>query len=171
MLDEPSAIQSDPTVLEMQLRSSSKKLQYGEVAVRSIENASKSPAAIEKWIQNVTELHRTKPLPQVNYKKSMPEIEKLMEVWPEDFEAALRNLQLPSPELDLSLLEYTKTLCAILDIPVYENPIESLHLMFSLYMDFRNNPHFQARNGNGNADSKGNYEDGADVLEIASEYK
>jgi intraflagellar transport protein 46 len=75
----------------------------------------------------------------------MPDIDSLLDVWPEDFEEALKTLKLPSPDLDLSLAEYAKTLCAILDIPVYENPIESLHQMFSLYMDFRNNPHLQAR--------------------------
>ena len=52
-LDEPAAMQSDPTVLELQLRAKSKKQQYGDVAVRSIDNASKNPAAIEKWIQSI----------------------------------------------------------------------------------------------------------------------
>lgn len=33
--------------------------------VRSIENASKNPVAIEKWIQSVSDLHRSKPPPQV----------------------------------------------------------------------------------------------------------
>ena len=41
-LDEPSAMQSDPTVLELQLRAKSKKQQYGDVAVRSIEDVYKS---------------------------------------------------------------------------------------------------------------------------------
>ena len=40
-LDEPSSNQSNPTVLELQLRAQSKKMQYGDVAVRSIENAAK----------------------------------------------------------------------------------------------------------------------------------
>ena len=144
-LDEPCGSQSDPTVLELQLRAMSKKLQYGDVVVRSIENAGKNPAAIDKWIVSVSDLHRSKPPPQVHYKKNMPDIDSLLDVWPEEFEQALKTLKLPSPDLDLSLLEYSKTLCSILDIPVYENPVESLHQMFSLYMDFRNNPHLQAR--------------------------
>lgn len=168
-LDEPSSNQSDPTVLELQLRAKSKKLQYGDVAVRSIENADKNPTKIEKWIQDINELHRSKPPPQVNYKKNMPDIENLMDVWPEEFEALLSNTPLPSPDLDLSLAEYAKTLCTILDIPVYENPVESLHVMFTLFIDFRNNPHFQARMLN-QADGKERYERGsgagADVLEI-----
>ena len=144
-LDEPAASQSDPTVLELQLRAMSKKLQYGDVSVRSIEQAAKNPALVDKWIQNIKSLHRSKPPPQVHYKRNMPDMDSLLDMWPAEFERALETLPLPSPDLDLSLPEYAKTLCAILDIPTYENPIESLHLMFTLFMDFRNNPHFQAR--------------------------
>jgi intraflagellar transport protein 46 len=151
VLDEPASVQSDPTVLELQLRAISKKLQYGDVVVRSIENANKNPNAIEKWIQNIDELHRSKPPPQVHYRRNMPEIESLMEVWPEDFERALESMQLPSPDLEMSLAEYVKVLCAILDIPVYDNPIESLHVMFTLYMDFKNNTYFQQQQGNQSA--------------------
>mmetsp|Transcript_31727 Transcript_31727/g.53521 ORF Transcript_31727/g.53521 Transcript_31727/m.53521 type:complete len:513 (-) Transcript_31727:99-1637(-) len=185
-LDEPSANQSDPTVLELQLRAKSKKLQYGDVAVRSIEHADKNPAKIEKWVQDIKDLHSSKPPPQVNYKKNMPDIDALMEVWPEEFEQMLATAQLPSPDLDLSIAEYAKVLCTILDIPTYENPIESLHLMFTLFIEFRNNPHFQARMmgggggaaAGGHADAKasnyGNNYGNADVLEIdqgGGEYK
>ena len=105
----------------------------------------------------------------------MPDIDSLMEVWPEAFEQMLNSTPLPSPDLDLSLAEYAKTLCAVLDIPTYDNPIESLHLMFSLFIDFRNNPHFQARMLNGGgaepkngaaANHYGNNYGAADVLEI-----
>mmetsp|Transcript_8392 Transcript_8392/g.12502 ORF Transcript_8392/g.12502 Transcript_8392/m.12502 type:complete len:445 (+) Transcript_8392:139-1473(+) len=171
ILDEPATVQSDPTVLELQLRASSKKQQYGDVVVRSIENAEKNPGAIAKWIQSISDLHRSKPPPQVHYKKNMPDIETLMDVWPEQFEAALETLQLPSPDLDLSLAEYAKVLCSILDIPTYDNPVESLHVMFSLYMDFRDNPHFQAMRQNApGAEGKDDF-GGADVLEINQGYK
>lgn len=172
ILDEPATIQSDPTVLELQLRATSKKQQYGDVVVRSIENAEKNPAAVEKWIQNITDLHRSKPPPQVHYKKNMPDAEVLMDQWPEAFEEALKTLELPSPELDMSLAEYAKVLCSLLDIPTYDNPVESLHLMFSLYMDFRDNPHFQAmRGGAGMGGRENNEYGGADVLEINQGYK
>lgn len=173
-LDEPSSTQSDPTVLELQLRAKSKRLQYGDVVVRSIEHADKNPNKIEKWIQDISELHRSKPPPQVNYKKNMPDMDQLMEMWPEEFETFLASNPLPSPDLDLSLAEYAKTLCSIIDIPTYDNPIESLHLMFSLFIEFRNNPHFQGRmesNGVGGGESKSANTDrargqNADVLEI-----
>lgn len=175
-MDEPSASQSDPTVLELQLRAKTKKLQYGDVVVRSIEYAEKNPGKIERWIQDINELHRSKPPPQVNYKKNMPDMDKLMDVWPEDFENVLRNAALPSPDLDLSLQEYAKVLCSLLDIPTYDNPVESLHLMFTLFIEFRNNPHLQARLGENMqiAQDKGSEMryGGADVLEInQEEYK
>ena len=170
-LDEPAASQSDPTVLELQLRAMTKKLQYGDVVVRSIENASKNPTAIDKWIQNISDLHRSKPPPQVHYRRNMPDIDTLLDVWPEEFETMLETLKLPSPDLDLSLLEYSKILCAILDIPVYDNPIESLHQLFSLFMDFRNNPHLQARDLDiGDRNGGGAYGD-ADVMTIKQGFK
>lgn len=170
ILDEPATIQSDPTVLELQLRATSKKQQYGDVVVRSIENAEKNPQAIEKWIQSINDLHRSKPPPQVHYKKNMPDLDILMDAWPESFEEALKSLELPSPDLDVSLAEYAKILCSILDIPTYENPVESLHLMFSLYMSFRDNPHFQAMRGGANVGNGNDFGD-ADVMEINQGYK
>ena len=59
----------------------------------------------------------------------MPEIETLMDVWPEQFEMLLQSIPLPSPDLDLSLTEYVKVLCSILDIPVYDNPIELIFIL------------------------------------------
>lgn len=43
---------------------------------------------------------------------------------------------------DLDLRTFTKLVCSVLDIPVYENPIESLHVLFTLYLEFKHNPIF-----------------------------
>jgi intraflagellar transport protein 46 len=160
VIDEPAAYQSDPVILELQLRAGIKRSQLGEVSVRSVDNAAKNPQAIQGWVDSIKETHRIKPPPQVHYRKNMPDIENLMDQWPDEFEAFLEAAQasvppgtrggpaaavLPSPDLDLSLAEYVKVLCSLLDIPVYDNPIESLHVMFTLFQDFKNNPHFQAR--------------------------
>lgn len=32
----------------------------------------------------------------------------------------------------------------MLDIPVYDNPIESLHVLFTLLLEFKNNPAFKS---------------------------
>ncbi|RLN94056.1 hypothetical protein BBJ28_00005566 [Nothophytophthora sp. Chile5] len=141
MLDEPSLSQSDATVLDLQLRSTSKK-KHGDIVVRSIENAEKAPREIDRWVKSIADLHRTKPPPQVHYTKSMPDIEGLMQVWPEEFEELLAKTTLPGAELDLALEQYVRVICALLDIPVHKNVYESLHVLFTLYLEFRSNQHF-----------------------------
>ncbi|POM59308.1 Intraflagellar transport complex B protein 46 domain containing hypothetical protein, partial [Phytophthora palmivora] len=141
MLDEPSLNQSDATVLDLQLRSTSKK-KHGDIVVRSIENAEKAPREIERWIKSIADLHRTKPPPQVHYTKTMPDIENLMQVWPEEFEELLSKTTLPSADLDMGLEQYVRVVCALLDIPVHKNVYESLHVLFTLYLEFRSNQHF-----------------------------
>jgi intraflagellar transport protein 46 len=91
VLDEPAAHQSDATVLELQLRAVSKK-QHGEVAVRSIEDAHKRPQDIDRWIKSIEDLHRSKPPPQVHYKRTMPDIDSLMEVWPDEMERVFERV-------------------------------------------------------------------------------
>ena len=59
--------------------------------VRSLENADKNPREIDKWIKSISDLHRSKPPPQVHYTKSMPDIERLMQVWPDEFESSLQK--------------------------------------------------------------------------------
>ncbi|GLE06386.1 hypothetical protein PINS_up015633 [Pythium insidiosum] len=140
-LDEPALQQSDATVLDLQLRSTSKK-KHGDVVVRSLENAEKSPKDIDRWIRSIAELHRTKPPPQVHYSKPMPDIESLMQVWPDEFEELLAKTPLPSAALDVSLEQYSRVICALLDIPVHRNVFESLHVLFTLYLEFRSNQHF-----------------------------
>ena len=146
LLDEPASVQSDPTVLDLQMRAISKR-QHGEAAVRSIENAAKNGKAVQKWIDSIVDLHRSKPLPQVNYTKNMPEIEALMQVWPEEFEELLKEIQLPGTDMDMSLTEYVKLICTIMDIPVYGNVVESLHVLFTLFSEFKSNQHFMQHDG------------------------
>ncbi|KAH8067617.1 hypothetical protein JL721_7460 [Aureococcus anophagefferens] len=140
VLDEPAAAQSDATVLELQLRAVSKK-QHGDVAIRSIEHAAKNPLEIERWIKSIEDLHRSKPPPQVNYRKAMPDIDKLMEEWPSEFEDMLRGVALPTADLECSLPELARIACSIMDIPVYDNLVESLHVLFSVYLEFSDNVH------------------------------
>lgn len=141
MLDEPSLTQSDATVLDLQLRSTSKK-KHGDIVVRSIENAEKAPKEIDRWVKSIADLHRTKPPPQVHYTKTMPDIESLMQVWPEEFEELLGKTPLPGAGMDMALEQYVRVICALLDIPVHKNVFESLHVLFTLYLEFRSNQHF-----------------------------
>jgi hypothetical protein len=40
---------------------------------------------------------------------------------------------------------------AVLDIPVYNNLVESLHVMFTTYLEFKNNPFLQQQQNDGGA--------------------
>ena len=142
VLDEPAAAQSDATVLELQLRAVSKK-QHGDVAVRSIENAAKNPQEIDRWIKSIEDLHRSKPPPQVHYRKAMPDIDALMEEWEPEFEELLKTTPLPDEHLEGTIAEFAKIACGLLDVPVYDSIVESLHVLFSVYLEFTENVHFQ----------------------------
>lgn len=44
-------------------------------------------------------------------------------------------------------MSFSKLVCALLDVPVYSDStlIESLHLLFTLYLSFKNNPYFRTQ--------------------------
>ena len=162
VLDEPCAKQSDPTVLDLQLRSISKTAGIGATQVRSVEDADRNPKAINSWIENMEELHRTKPPQNVHYSKSMPDIDVLMQEWPPEVEELLSKMKLPSAELDCSLPDYVDLVCNILDIPVHKSRIQSLHVLFSLYSSFKELQQFQSPGGSAPDQSR----DEAEVLKI-----
>ena len=139
-LDEPAPMQSDPTVLSMQIRSISKTSNLQPIQVTSLQAEEQTPQRIGNWIDSLAELHKCKPPPVVTYLKQMPEIETLMEEWPGALQAALKKFQLPDAQLDVPLQEYIGIICAILGVPVYSNVVESLHVVFTLLHEFQNNP-------------------------------
>lgn len=163
-LDEPAARQSDPHVIQLQLsyeatnidadnNSAASASSYESTAaskkasvIKTIENASKNKQKILKWIEDIKEIHKKNPPPTVHYSKPQADIDSLMQVWPEQFEELLQqNISLPSADMDLSLEEYARVICALLDIPVYDNLVESLHVLFTLFNEFNQNQHFSAQ--------------------------
>eukprot|EP00929_Paragymnodinium_shiwhaense_P015441 TRINITY_DN12352_c0_g1_i1.p1 TRINITY_DN12352_c0_g1~~TRINITY_DN12352_c0_g1_i1.p1 ORF type:complete len:371 (-),score=121.66 TRINITY_DN12352_c0_g1_i1:116-1228(-) len=143
LLDEPTLNPSDPSILDLQLRSLSKKQDLEPMAVRSIENAEKNPKEIENWVRRIEDLARSKPAPCVQYSKRMPDIEQLMQVWPNEFEDFLSQNQLPDfDDLGLDLPSLVRLMGAMLDVPVYSQMTETLHVIFTLYSEFKTNQHF-----------------------------
>lgn len=131
-----------------------------------------------------------------------------MQVWPDEMEEKIRELTKtpgsvfgkpskkkgqrdkdqqqhhhttgPLAEMDLSLEEMTRVMCAMLDIPVYEpkagtpasesrSLIQSLHVFFTLYNEFRTNQHFQQIGGMTGGASLGQTGSGANVLAVDSD--
>lgn len=143
-LDEPCAKQSDPTVLSLWLTENSKQHSVTQLKVKSLENVEKNPKALDNWMESISELHRSKPPANVHYTKPMPDIDSLMQEWPPEFEELLGKVSLPTAETNCDLPQYIDMICAILDIPVYKDRIQSLHVLFTLHSEFKNSQHFKA---------------------------
>ncbi|KND02895.1 hypothetical protein, variant [Spizellomyces punctatus DAOM BR117] len=168
VLDEPNIQQSDPAVLDLRLRA----LQKSESAtpkltpskIRSIQlgpgtSAPDGQKALSQWIQNVYNLHLQTPQDKVEYFKRMPDVEKLMAQWPDAVEEGFNagEVRVPPAEIDLSLRDYAQLACNMVDIPVHvfkekkskpkesRTYIESLHVLFTLYAEFKNSQHFGHR--------------------------
>ena len=90
-------------------------------------------------------LHRA---PSVRYSKPMPDIEALMQIWPAPIEELLEQNPLPDADINLDLASYVRVVCSMLDIPVYDSLTQSLHVLFTLYSDFKANVHFQQQLAN-----------------------
>ncbi|EYC03459.1 hypothetical protein Y032_0094g2771 [Ancylostoma ceylanicum] len=144
-LDEPAIQQSDPTILAMQLhRASRDVMTQNDTPVKLLERADKVTHEIDKWINNIKELHRTRPSQStVQFRSPMPDIENLMQEFHPHFEQALEGVKLPTTELDIDLEEYADICLGLLDIPVNRGRIQSLHCLFLLYKEFKNSQHFK----------------------------
>lgn len=138
VLDEPCAAQSEPAVLHLQLRALTKQSSAKAIVVKQVEDAEKNGKAIEKWIKDISDLHRSKPPPTVHYTKPMPDIDSLLQEWPHEIEEKLNLIGLPTAQLDTTLTHSIDIICGLLDIPVYESRIQSLHVLFSLYIAVKN---------------------------------
>jgi intraflagellar transport protein 46 len=61
-----------------------------------------------------------------------------MQVWPEELEPLVKNLRVVNTHVPVDLNTLCRGLCNVLDIPVYEDLLESLHWMFMLYLELKN---------------------------------
>ena len=117
------------------------------VVIKKIESGEKNSKAIDKWIKDISDLHRSKPPPTVHYNKPMPDLDQLMQEWPSEFENMLKSMGgIPDAGLHGDLRTYADIMCALLDIPVYKSRIQSLHVLFSLFSVFKQSQHFNMLN-------------------------
>ena len=142
LLDEPAAQQSDPSVLDLQLRALSKQTTTKELTVKKVVI---SPQAIDKWIRDISDLHQSKPPPTVVYTKAMPDIDSLMQEWPSSVESQLLECGILNADFECDIKTYVDLVCTVCDIPVHKSRIQSLHVLFSLYLAFRQSPHFGSK--------------------------
>lgn len=104
-----------------------------------------NPRPLDSWVDSISALHRSKPPASVQYGRPMPSIDSLMQEWPTELEELLGRLQLPAARLHCNPAQYSDIICGLLDIPVYSSRVQSLHLLFSLYLEFRDLQHFTHR--------------------------
>lgn len=84
----------------------------------------------------------------------MPEFDDLMQEWAPEMENALHQIPFPGPDIDMHIADYSRLICAMMDIPVHKlannkSVIESLNYLFTLYIEFRDNVHFKEKDNNG----------------------
>ena len=144
VLDEPTIGCSDPQIIKMQLRE-----KYGIVSntegdgyIGYIEDLDNNQKALDTFLENYEEMIRDRPAPSIVYSYKMPDLNDLLLEWPPELDKALESIPLPTADMDLTIEEYAKIICAFLDIPVKGNVIESLHVFFTLFMTFEENQHF-----------------------------
>ena len=145
ILDEPSIGCSDPQIFKMQLREKYGIVQNNETEgfigfIKNLEQNNQKE--LDTFLESYEELIRFRPPPSIVYSYKMPELEELMEHWPDELEKAFNSIPIPSSDLDISFEEYLKIICSLLDIPIKDNIIESLHLLFTLYQTFKQNFYF-----------------------------
>ncbi|CAL6019111.1 Intraflagellar_transport complex B protein 46 [Hexamita inflata] len=139
VLDEYCINQTDPTILKLHLQSQTKGMGSAIVdqtmsideRVRVI-NADKQQ--IDDWIKSVEKIHSIQGPAEMQY-TIRPPADTILELWDPDMESILSQVELPKPNIDLSLEEYAKLCCILLDIPVSDNIIESVHMFFQNYRD------------------------------------
>ncbi|XP_025837030.1 intraflagellar transport protein 46 homolog isoform X2 [Agrilus planipennis] len=150
VLDEPSINQSDQALLHLQLRASTFDVGQNDetVVVKTIDRVGRNLKTIDKWVKDVIDLHKSKSAPVVRYSRPMPDLDDLMQEWPEEIESLLKIHGFPSSKLDCSLSSYIDVICSILDIPVHQNKIESLHLLFCLYAAIKNSQFYKSTSNN-----------------------
>lgn len=114
--------------------------------MKKVANVDKNAKVIDKWIKDISDLHKTKSSPVVKYSEPMPDLDDLMQEWPEPIENLLKLQGFPSYKMKGPLTEYIDLVCCIFDIPVHKNRIQSLHLLFSLYAAVKNSQLYRNAN-------------------------
>lgn len=80
----------------------------------------------------------------------MPDIDSLMEEWPESMESKLNEVGFPPASLDCSLSQYVDIICSLFDIPVHpelglNGKVQALHVLFTLYSAIKNSQLYKDR--------------------------
>ncbi|XP_015519978.2 intraflagellar transport protein 46 homolog [Neodiprion pinetum] len=139
VLDEPCANQSEPAVLHLQLRShSTSSGPVKQAVIKRIDDPEKNSKSIEKWINDMNQLHTNRHPLTVHLSKPTVDIDTLMQQWSADVDERLENTSVELSQLDCDLPRLVDIACTLVDIPVYPDArMEALHTMFTLFLEIR----------------------------------
>ncbi|KAK2941735.1 putative Intraflagellar transport protein 46 like protein [Blattamonas nauphoetae] len=146
VLDEPGPEQSNPSVLEMQLRNLDKLSNVKQPTnVRTVDANDRGAMGLQSWLNSIEEFHKSRPSPSVAYRGPMPSPETLIQVWPPEFENQLKHTKKPPlHRLDMSFTDNSKLILYVLNFAVYIDSVNNfLRLLFSLHSAFKEHPHFK----------------------------
>lgn len=145
LLDEPSGNQSEPSLLNMKLRSvlsGSRGRHSGKHATysASLVPTARSAKDIERWIGEVEQVHMTQSMHDSQPRK---DIDALLEDWPRSYAApatreALDTAYRACLQQQISLADYVRVLCEHFGV---EGPLETqsdyihnVQTLFALYL-------------------------------------
>ncbi|XP_023163218.2 intraflagellar transport protein 46 homolog [Drosophila hydei] len=144
LLDEPSGAQSEPSLLNMKLRSvlSGGRAGNSRHAARSatLVPTAKTAKDIEKWIAEVEQVHMTQSMYDAQPRK---DIDALLENWPRSFGTAANKEAVDEAyraclQQQISLVDYVRSLCECFGV---EGPLETqsdyihnIQTLFALYL-------------------------------------
>ncbi|XP_001997667.2 intraflagellar transport protein 46 [Drosophila grimshawi] len=144
LLDEPSGAQSEPSLLNMKLRSvlsgnrggNPRNASYSATLVPT----AKSAKDIEKWIGEVEQVHMTQSMFDSQPRK---DIDALVEDWPRSFAMATTKNALDEAyrsclQQQISLADYVRVLCEHFGVDgpmeTQSDYIHSIQTLFALYL-------------------------------------
>lgn len=143
LLDEPSGTQSEPSLLNMKLRSvlsGSMGRNPRHASSASLIPTARSAKDIDKWISEVEQVHMTQSMYDAQPRK---DIDALLEDWPRSFgdeetKNALDQAYRSCLQQNISLADYVRVLCERFGV---EGPLESqadyihnVQTLFALYL-------------------------------------
>lgn len=160
LLDEPTINGVDPVIFSLDLSYTGKNKNVNtNLIIKTLDSAEKKPKEIQSWIDSISELHQKKMSSSVSYSKNMPDVESLMQVWPEKLENIFKDIPFPDGNINMSVENFAKIICSMLDVPIHKlnderSLIEAMHLIFTVYSEFKENQHFQRNSHNGEVNNK-----------------
>lgn len=145
LLDEPSGNQSEPSLLNMKLRSvlsgsRGRQSKHGSSYSASLVPIARSGKDIERWIGEVEQVHMTQSMHDSQPRK---DIDALLEDWPRSYGSpatrdALDTAYRACLQQQISLADYVRVLCENFGVQgTLENQADYIHnvqTLFALYL-------------------------------------